>query len=67
MLHIIKRAVGEGATQFPGLLHFTLFPYPIILSVKQDGIKSHFLARPRIEPQSSRPWANTLLIRPMAR
>ena len=32
-----------GATLFPGLLHFTLDPYLIILSVKQDGIKYHFL------------------------
>ena len=29
---------------FPGLLHFTLDPYLIILSVKQGGIKYHFLS-----------------------
>ena len=32
----------EGATSFPGLLHFTLDPYIIILCVKQGGIKYHF-------------------------
>ena len=35
---------GEGTTPFPGLLHFTLDPYLIILSVKQGGIKYHFLS-----------------------
>ena len=30
---------GKGATLFPGLLHFTLDPYLIMLSVKQGGIK----------------------------
>ena len=34
-----NRGVGEGATPFSGLLHFTLDPYLIILSVKQGGIK----------------------------
>ena len=34
--------VGEGATPFPGLLHFTLDTYLIMLSVKQRGIKYHF-------------------------
>ena len=32
--------MGEGATPFPGLLHFTL--YLIMLSVKQGSIKCHF-------------------------
>ena len=32
----------EGATSFPGLLHFTLDTYFILLSVKQGGIKYHF-------------------------
>ena len=32
----------EGATPFPGLLHFTLDLYVIMLSVKQGGIKHHF-------------------------
>ena len=40
---IRTRVVGEGATPFPGLLHFTLDPYLKMLSVKQDGIKYHFL------------------------
>ena len=31
----------EGATPFPGLLHFTLDPYLRMLSVKQGGIKYH--------------------------
>ena len=30
-------------TSFPGLLHFTHDPYLIMLSVKQGGIKYHFL------------------------
>ena len=32
----------EGATPFPGLLHFTFDMYLILLSVKQGGIKYHF-------------------------
>ncbi len=31
--------VGEGATPFPGLLHFTLDPNLIVLRAKQDSIK----------------------------
>ena len=31
-----------GATPFPGLLHFTLDTYLILLSVKQGGNKYHF-------------------------
>ena len=38
------RSVGKSATSFLGLLHFTLDPYLIILSVKQRGIKYHFLS-----------------------
>ena len=34
--------VGEGATPFLGLLHFTLDIYLILLSVKQGDIKNHF-------------------------
>ena len=34
--------VGESATPFPELLHFTLDMYRILLSVKQGGIKYHF-------------------------
>ena len=37
------RSVGEGATPLPGLLHFTLDPYLIILNVKQGSIKYYFL------------------------
>ena len=33
-----------GATPLPGLLHFTLDPYLILLSVKQGGIKYHFFS-----------------------
>ena len=38
------QGVGEGATPFPGSLHFTLDPYLIMLSVKQERIKYHFLS-----------------------
>ena len=34
---------GEGAISFPGLPHFTLDTYLILLSVKLGGIKYHFL------------------------
>ena len=34
----------EGTTPFPRLLHFTLDPYFIMLSVKQGGIKYHFFS-----------------------
>ena len=37
------QGVGEGATPFPGLLHVTLDPYLIMLSVKQRDIEYHFL------------------------
>ena len=33
-----------GRYSFPGLLYFTLDPYLIMLSVKQEGIKYHFLS-----------------------
>ena len=32
----------EGATPFPGLLHFTFDPHLIVLSVKQKSIKNHW-------------------------
>ena len=35
---------AQGTTPFPGLLHCTLDPYIIKLSVKQGGIKYHFLS-----------------------
>ena len=53
------------STPFPGLFRFTLDPYLIMLSIKQDGMFS--MTRPGIEPRSPGPLANTLLIRPMAR
>ena len=63
--------VGEDATPFPELLHFTLDPYLIMLSAKQSGIKYHFwvfgMTRPGIEPWSPEPLANTLFIRLLAR
>ena len=34
-----------GCYSFPGLLYFTLDPYLIMLSVKQGGIKYHFLSK----------------------
>ena len=39
---LLHRGVGEGATPFPGLLHFALDTYLISLSVKQGGIMYHF-------------------------
>ena len=55
---------------FPGLLHFTLDAHLIMLSVKQGCIKYHFwvfcMTRPRAEPRSPGPLANTLVIRPIA-
>ena len=39
---LLHRGVREGATPFPGLLHFSLDPYLIMLSVKQGSIKCHF-------------------------
>ena len=54
--YLLHRSVGEGATTFPGLLHFTLDQYIIMLSVKQGGIKYFFFffwvfgkTQPRIE------------------
>ena len=38
---LLHRGVEEGVTPFPGLLHFTLDTYFILLSVKQGGIKYH--------------------------
>ena len=39
-----KVPFSVATTPFPGLLHFPLDPYLIILSVKQGGIKHHFLS-----------------------
>ena len=41
---LLHQGVGEGATPFPGLIHFTFDPYLIMLSVKQGGLKYHFLS-----------------------
>ena len=42
-LHL--RGAEKGITPFPGLFHFTLDLYLIMLSfIKQDGIKYHFLS-----------------------
>ena len=41
---LLHRNIGEGVTPFPGLLQFTLDTDLIILSVKQGGIKYHFLS-----------------------
>ena len=38
------QGVREGATPFPGLTHFTLDPYLIMLSVNQGGIRYHLLS-----------------------
>ena len=38
------KVVGEGTTPFPWLLHFTLDPYLIMLSIKQGSLKYHFLS-----------------------
>ena len=42
--YLLHQGVGEGATPFPGLLHFTLDLYLIMLSVKQGGIKYYGLS-----------------------
>ena len=39
---LLPRGVGEDDTPFPGLLHFTIDMYLILLNVKQGGIKYHF-------------------------
>ena len=59
----ITRRCRRDATPFPGLFHFTLDTYIILLSVKQGGIKYHFkvlgMTGPGIEPKSPGPLANT--------
>ena len=51
---------------FPGLHHFTLDLYLIMLSAKQEGIKYHFWVFGMIWPGYPEPLANTQTIRPMA-
>ena len=57
------RDVGEGATPFPGLLHFTFDSY--LMCFKKGSIKYHFcvfgMTRPGIELRSPGQLANTLL------
>ena len=55
-----------GRYSFPGLLYFTLDPYLIMLSVKQGGIKYHFLSLWYDSTRSPGPLANTLTPRPMS-
>ncbi len=50
---IATKGVGEGATPFPGLVHFTFGPYLIMQSVKLVGIKYHFLS---LWYDSTRDW-----------
>ena len=61
---LLHWGIGEDTTPFPGLLHFTLETYLIMLSVKQGGIKHSFWVfgrtQPEIEPRSPGPLANTL-------
>ena len=41
---LLHQYIGEGTTPFLGLFHITLDTYLIMLSVKQGGIKCHFLS-----------------------
>ena len=45
---------------FPWIAPLTFYLYLIMLSIKQGGIKYHFLSRLWIEPRSPGPLANTL-------
>ena len=67
---LLHQGVGEGGTPYLGLLHFTLDPYLIMLSVKQGGIKYHFLSLWYDSTwdwtRSPRPLANTLTARPIS-
>ena len=57
------KVLGRALLLSPVLLHFTLDPYLLMLSVKQRGIKYHFwvfgMTRPGIEPKSPGPLTNT--------
>ena len=35
---LLHRGVGKSITPFPGILNFTLYPYLIMLNIKQGGI-----------------------------
>ena len=57
----------EDATPFAGLLHFTLGPYNAECKAAPNTIFWVFgMTWPEIEPWSTRPLVNTLLIRPIA-
>ena len=55
---LLHRCVMEGTIPFPGLLHFTLSTYLIMLSVNQGGIKYHFLSHWN---ESTWDWTSVLL------
>ena len=61
---LLHWGVREETTLSPGLLHFTLDTYLIMLSVKQGGIKYHFLSYwydlTWVEPRSPGTIAKTL-------
>ena len=52
-MKVLHWGVGEGATPFSGLLHFTLDTYLMLLSIKYGGIKYHFLS---LWYDSTRDW-----------
>ena len=58
-----------GRFFFLWIVLFTLDPYFTMMTIKQGGVKYHFwvfgMTWLGIEPQSSGPLENTLLIRPM--
>ena len=59
----------EGHYSINGLLHFTLYLYLLMLSVKQDGFKYYFWAfgmiPPGIDHRSPGPLMNALTIKPI--
>ena len=65
----IATTVGQGATPFPWLLHLTFDPYLIVRVLSKVASSTIFwvfgMIRPGIEPWSTRPLANTLLINNM--
>ena len=63
---LLHQGAREDTTPFPRLLHFTLDPYLIMLSVNQVPVFWVIgMIRPEIELQPPGPLVNTLLIRPM--
>ena len=63
-------AVRGGATPFPGLLYFTFNSHLLMLCATAASSTIFWvfsMTRTGIEPRSPGPFANTLLIRPMAR